>query len=471
MYPNFGYPSGAGGPLAPFLYTAQLATACRCPVAIAGAKQGLARTRHIARDTIVNPRLAFPNYFINGSGVDTGTGAPSTISAAIEYPVGTLTQIKWAGSATTSIPDITISALSDVTTGVTIPAGAVFFVQSYFQNINFILTTTNPNGQDTANGEIYRTANSGLSDQTMVLSGSWSGGSLVTDYCYSPSLIVAPSFVPSVLMIGNSLQEHFNDTYTGASGDIGVLARSIGPLYPYTKHARAATTAAQFLASHSNADVLAQYCSHISCEYGANDLSLAGSDPVVVSDRMRQIALLYPNCRTFQSTCTNLVTSNNAFSTLGGQTANATVTPKITSFNTGVRAGIPGMNGYIEINDTFSTARNSGIWKTTGRVIADANITATFSTLTSATANFTAADDQKSATIVGAGVASANLAVIMTVVNSTTVTVSVAASTTVTNGAAWIQTGTWTIDGQHGSQFAYLQLLAAGIITSTTFVR
>lgn len=70
---------------------------------------------------------------------------------------------------------------------------------------------------------------------------------------------------------------------------------------------------------------------------------------------------------------------------------------------------------------------NAATWK----IVGDAVATATSTTLTSATAQFVSSDTGKTATITGAGVAGATLLVTITYVNATTVTMSVAASSTV----------------------------------------
>jgi hypothetical protein len=74
------------------------------------------------------------------------------------------------------------------------------------------------------------------------------------------------------------------------------------------------------------------------------------------------------------------------------------------------------------------------------RIVTDAAITSGLTSLTSATAAFTAADTGKSVTVAGAGAGGAQLVTTVTFVNATTVTTGVSAGTTVTN--AWCSVGT-----------------------------
>ncbi|AUW43596.1 hypothetical protein [Rhizobium leguminosarum] len=71
-----------------------------------------------------------------------------------------------------------------------------------------------------------------------------------------------------------------------------------------------------------------------------------------------------PGVKIYQTTTTPVTTSNDNFATTIGQTADATVTPKITTINDAVRAGgIANLDGYYDVSDVVSTARNSGIWR------------------------------------------------------------------------------------------------------------
>jgi hypothetical protein len=117
------------------------------------------------------------------------------------------------------------------------------------------------------------------------------------------------------------------------------------------------------------------------------------------------------------------------------------------------------LDGYIETADTVETARNSGLWKV-GRIVTDAAMTAGQGVLTSATANFTAADVGKVVGVAGAGSAGGMYINDITVVNSaTSVNVRFSASTTVTNARAAIPV--YTQDGIHPSGDGYDAMASA----------
>jgi hypothetical protein len=121
-----------------------------------------------------------------------------------------------------------------------------------------------------------------------------------------------------------------------------------------------------------------------------------------------------------------------------------------------LRAGMTGhpLTGCIELADSVESARNSGKWKALpgARIVTDGAITATLTTLTSATANFTAADVGRRVIINGAGSSGGTHTVNITVItNPTTVTVNFAAVTTVSGASTYIGTNGTTMDGIHPS--------------------
>lgn len=370
-------------------YLGQVAGQCRVPTVGGGSVQLLARTRHLLRSAVTTIQVAYPNYYLDAACVEQPAGGVSTITGSIEYPPGNLIQLKWSTVPSIAVASGAISPLSDPVT-INAPSGAEIFVQTYFTTLGGYVTTSSLNGQDTVNGEKMRVAAAGLTDQTMNPSSGWAGGASTNNYTYSPVLIVGQTTVPSVLILGDSLAELFNDTYTGASGDIGYPGRCVGPLFGYTKHARQGTSASQFLSSTTNCLALSQYFSHVLCEFGVNDLASVSAAACLAS--LQAISALFPTKKFLQSTITNRGASSNSWIDSVGQTPTVTVSDRIVQLNDFIRAGlVPGV-GYIEFNDVLSTARNSKLWKSDGNP------------------------------------------------------------------------NTWTSDGIHGSQFAYLQALAANII-------
>jgi len=135
------------------------------------------------------------------------------------------------------------------------------------------------------------------------------------------------------------------------------------------------------------------------------------------------------------------------------------------------QAGHP-LTGYYEIADLVETSRNSGIWKaTTVRTVTDAAMTTGGARqITSATANFTAADTGRMVALSGAGSGgSTYYGVIRAGGDATNAYISTlypAASVAVT-GATMRIVDAYTEDGVHPSYLGHAAM-AAGVTVPTT---
>src|SRR4051812_22294341 len=61
-----------------------------------------ARTQHIARDTITQLAVVLPNWR-STSGTEANGPGTATFTAAIEYPIGTFTQLLFGGNASGTV--------------------------------------------------------------------------------------------------------------------------------------------------------------------------------------------------------------------------------------------------------------------------------------------------------------------------------------------------------------------------------
>jgi hypothetical protein len=145
--------------------------------------QLMTRSSHFSRVSITKLKIMIPNFYVNSASglVETATGSSATVTASVEYPSGTFTQIKFNGSTSGTIPSGS-TIISDYVT-VTIPNNTQFWIRMFW---------TNPSGvvysrvfEDPTIGEIMDYAASGLTDKTMsgtVLEGpGGAGGSTGTD--------------------------------------------------------------------------------------------------------------------------------------------------------------------------------------------------------------------------------------------------------------------------------------------------
>lgn len=357
-------------------YTGIFATNCgRAPAKnFAGASPMMNRTRHIARAAVTSVQVMFPNWLVNwtaSSYVEAGNGGTATITAGIEYN-GTTVQVLWSGSPSTTIASGGQSALSDAVS-ISIPAGAVFFVRSYYVNASGILSATGTNipdanstaAEDQANGEDLWFG-AGCVDITTSTGAITSGGSNGVGLIYGPVAIVSTvddSFC-SWLLIGDSRCQGIRDAYTGASGDKGETARAVGTAWGYTNVGVPGDRASAFIASHTNREALKAYCSHVLCEYGINDV--VGDSAATVKTNLETIGGYFTGKQKYQSTLPpkNLV-SSDSWATTAGQTIDSRNTERVT-LNNSIRAGLTGFNGYFEIADVLESARDSGKWAVNG---------------------------------------------------------------------------------------------------------
>jgi hypothetical protein len=320
------------------------------------------RTSHTMRAAVSSFQVVFPNWFVNGiSFVEAGPGAAATITASIEYPVGTFTQIKFSGSASGTIPNGG-NLLSDPIS-LAIPNNGQFFLRVFWNNsAGVVALFDNSAATFIANnysGEALDSAPSGLTDMTL--------GGTVTDSgsfaaAYRPVAIIGTITQPSVLLLGDSRQHGIDNVVGGgsvANVPQGEWAGSIDPLFGYINCGMPADQANLFVASHANRVALGAYCSHIGCEYGINDLDLSGYTSTQLIAAIQLIINLFPGKPFFQSTLDPYSNPGNTAPEI--PSAN---TQRI-ALNTALRNGMTGLIGLTAVFDIASVTEsslNSGLW-------------------------------------------------------------------------------------------------------------
>jgi len=432
------------------------------------AQQMMIRGRHISRDTITSLRIAYPNFFVDNILLtELGPGDVSTITAAIEYPIGTTsTQVTWGGQISCTIADGEMGALSD-SISVSIPENTPFMIRTYYTNSVGIITDNRTNVVD--NSQSFRFAASGLSDQTTA-TGATTGGTSSPNFMYKPLLIVSNTNKPSVLIIGDSRQDGnaSSERYTGTSDDIGEVARAVGPYFGYCNLGKGNDAGNMFLASYTQRVSLAPFFSHVICGYGYNDVRSQAQTPAATYTNLQAIRALFLDNSFYQTTIPPNTSSSDNYTTVGGLGAGDS---NITTLNNLIRAGGIG-NGYFELADVMESSRDSKQWKVSsgGRVVTDAAGTNASPTVTSATANFTSDDTGKILVCTALGHTSA-LARTMTYVDATTVTMSGNSTATLSGQTANIQAQRYTYDGAHETTEANLLISSLGVIPINNIVR
>lgn len=306
---------------------------------------------------------------------EAGTGGSAQFRASIEYPAGTFTQVLFSGVATGTAADNTTLISDEVT--VSIPEDAQFWVRIWcdasvgiaFLNSGGISPTTSvcanaASGYDL--GEALAFAASGISDQTM-------SGTITATTTSATAPIVCPVAIlgytsrASVYILGDSRAFGAGDTFDSA-GDTGEVARSIGGDLGYINAGCYGDRSDNYILSHARRVELAQWCSHIVCEMGINDLrsgSGGNSTAAALETRLQTIYGYFTGTPIYQTTVGPRATSTDSWATTANQTTDSNNAARVT-FNDDVRAGLATVEGYFELADCIESARNSGKWKVTG---------------------------------------------------------------------------------------------------------
>jgi hypothetical protein len=339
----------------PMPYTGQVSTRCRVSEgADASNKQAMARTYHIARDKLTSIQIIVPGWYVNPTtGLETALSADLTVTAAIEYPEGVYTQLKFGGASAGTVT-AGGNLISDAAS-VPIPDGAKFFVRLFVTtagNLPLAIKSI-----DRAGGDAVEFAASGLSDVTM-------GGTITTHPAttasISPMAIIGATTRPSVLIVGDRDQSGELDATYSATGDAGYVAKSISATHSYINASGAIEKPTTFAARFVKRMGLAAYCSHVIVGMTAQDLT--GGTPSFET----VLAAFQSVWKTFsdigkvvsQTTAMPFATSTDAWATIINQTPNATAKPRIATFNETVRGGVPG----VRVFDVAEVVSAGGLW-------------------------------------------------------------------------------------------------------------
>jgi hypothetical protein len=355
---GFGSLGGLGGARNPLAsYVGQVATRTYLPDNFNSTnKQMRGRSAHFARDTIVNPTLRFPNFYVDGFGAgatyaELGSGSASTITAAIEYPAGVQTQITFAGSASGSITNL---SYLDGTCPITIANGDWFGVRFYITNTSGIVFSLGLGGTSNVPGnfqfgDVLDTAVSGLTDNTM--SGAYTATSGTSRY--SPIIIAAPTTLPAVLILPDSKGYGENDTGDGA-GDIGEVQRWISPYFANACWGIRGRDNGQFVANSTLQASMSSFFTHMINQHVVNDF-IHGKSAATSATDTTALGNLFPTLKKFLVTCLPVATSTDNYATLVNQTTAAYNASRVTE-NTRRRT-IPAP--YIGCFDSASALESS----------------------------------------------------------------------------------------------------------------
>lgn len=318
-----------------------------------GTAQAMTVSYHVMKDDVQAIKFRFPNFYVpSGSSVETAPGAAATISAALEYPLGSpRRQILFSGAATGSIPD-----------GGTLDSD--YIAGAFTGNVPFRVWVW----RSCSSNCIYTTdqiswmgerAQFGASVTDVTLSGIVGG----TDFanCYRPLAIIGQTENRTLAIIGDSIDWGDGDIPNDWTGDRGMSPRIFGNQFAYSTMAGPGDSAVEFVASNTNRLACARMASDVMVGYGTNDINGGRSavqlnaDMATIGGYFRGLSALYTR------TITPLTTSSDSWATVANQTASAQQAI-INSVNA-TRLSIPApYTRCFDLSTFASSARDSGKW-------------------------------------------------------------------------------------------------------------
>jgi hypothetical protein len=313
---------------------------------------------HRAADAIAAISLVYANWYGAAGTGETGLGGSLTVSASVEYPIGSgnIVQMTFGGASSFAIAD-KAQAVSDLKQlGYTIPKGARFRTRTFTTSATGLLYSSQYDGSF-ARSEVPNPA----VDKTM--SGTVTAASAgVGVSAYGPIAILGMTSRVSTVIVGDSISAGFLDVLDDLScGDRGSIARSISPAFGAANLAVGGEYFASLLgAGGVNRRSLLQYASHIICGYSVNDFRNGQTAAQVLASAAALIAL-GPTKKFFFTTCTPNTTSTDSWATEANQSLPAWEAQKIT-YNKAVRGVLPGASGFFDIAGAVESSLDSGKW-------------------------------------------------------------------------------------------------------------
>lgn len=305
-------------------------------------------------ETGTSLQVEFPNFNSNTTGDHSAAGADSTILGAWVEKGGVFTQMTFGGFTTGTILNGG-RTLSDVV-GLTYTTGDLIYIIVKINNPGFLLY----------GGGVGNT----VLGEGMVLSASdipYTPGDAIPLTAgalnlYSPCAIVAQTNKPTFAILGDSIGFGSQDT-ADITGNLGYVARSIGPTFGYINFSISGTQTSSFTAANSpkRMAIVNAYCTHVMSEYGINNMEIGGQTAAQVETGLQGIWALFPALRTYQCTLTPASTSTDSFKTLVNQTQRSYGADRIT-VNTYIRTAPSPLTAVFDPCTTAESSLNSGLY-------------------------------------------------------------------------------------------------------------
>lgn len=275
---------------------------------LSGVTHANVRNGHWARTDITKLKIPVFNYY---GAAEAAPGATMGVTASVEYPAGTLTQILFAASASGTVADGG-TLISDFLT-IAIPNGERYWIRLHLTcSAGIVYTPADAGGNYVDNdpnfmGDAFEDT---ATDRTMTGEITPSEDSLAY---YTP--VIAPTTAPTIMIVGDSIDYGTTDALD-ISGDVGIVARTIGPLFGYFDAAMPGEAASDFVSHHTQKLLLLSYCSHVFVGHGTNDL-FAGHSKATIEADLTTIYGYFSSKTVFGRTMVPRTTSDDNWATTG----------------------------------------------------------------------------------------------------------------------------------------------------------
>lgn len=352
---------GGGGAPSP-LYLGQVATRCEIPTLklATSAAQSMSQRGYIARQEITSLQIVIANWYVdNADGLEKGQGSVLSVDASVRYPStpNTWQQIKFSGVNTGTVADAGLLVSDVITLSTPIPSGSVFHIRLWKRwasaNILYMASSSASFPPRNTNNGFADNLTSGVTTPNCTDGTAFSNvDANIQDGCQA---IIANTGLESVFIYGTSRNVGVNDA-VNASGNRGVFPRSLGATLPYINASRHADRLMWSASNFAKRLQLAAYCKHASGDGGTNDFF-----------NSRTAAQVEADLTTFVTNLRGAIQGGKIYHgttevrTDSGNTATVTGEAERLLFNTWLRAGNGGVDGYFDV-DAFFDANANGLW-------------------------------------------------------------------------------------------------------------
>lgn len=341
-------------------------------------------------------RVYFPNWMATAVS-ESDAFNTINVTASIEYPAGTFTQLAFGGARSVAIANGGLGESDEATLTTAIPADAQFWIWTYVAVAA---------GGKWPQGYQIRTSAGEAADFTTGVDRT--GGAAITNAApttkrrgYGPGAVKATAFTGTprtmaVALVGDSTVMGSTDGSSDTRGNTGYAGRAFASVAPALNLGIAGTKASDNLgANFSRRMALLRKAgiTHVYCGYSQNDVA-AGRALATMQGNLTSLWQMFADegWKVIQATSMPRSSSTNGFLTTGGQTA---LTTPAGAFDGGTGSKRSQLNAWIrtvpsplyrcfEVSDALEPSRDAGIWR--------AGDGSTYLTATSATTDASTTD-------------------------------------------------------------------------------